>query len=65
MSLKNANAPEDVLKWRDLLAKKLNQRGFHELFKPVKRVGKGSFASVYLVVKYEDGKEYAVKAFSK
>ena len=44
---------------------KLNQRGFHELFRPIKKIGKGNFATVYLVVKHEDGRKYAVKAFSK
>lgn len=54
-----------LLNWRDLLAGRLNQRGFHDLFKPIKKIGKGNFASVYLVIKHEDGKKYAVKAFSK
>lgn len=54
-----------MMKWRAKLGQKINQRGFHELFKPIKKVGKGNFASVYLVIKYEDGKKYAVKAFSK
>ena len=40
-------------------------RGFHELFKPIKKIGKGNFATVYLVYKHEDGQKYAVKAFSK
>ena len=44
---------------------KINQRGFHEIFKPIKKIGKGNFASVYLVYKHEDGHKYAVKAFSK
>jgi serine/threonine protein kinase len=65
LSLKNSNIPSELLEWRNLLGKKVNQRGFHELFKPIKKVGKGNFASVYLVIKYEDGKKYAVKAFSK
>ena len=44
---------------------KLNQRGFHEQFKPIKKIGKGNFASVYLAEKLEDKVSYAVKAFSK
>jgi serine/threonine protein kinase len=44
---------------------RLNQRGFHEQFKPKKKIGKGNFASVYLAEKCESGKNYAVKAFSK
>lgn len=43
----------------------LNQKGFHEQFKAIKKIGQGSFASVYLVKKIEDGIQYAVKAFSK
>jgi calcium-dependent protein kinase len=43
----------------------VNQRGFHEQFKPKKKIGKGNFASVYLADKLEDGRSYAVKAFSK
>lgn len=54
-----------MLAWRDELAVRINQRGFHELFKPIKKIGKGNFASVYLVIKHEDDKKYAVKAFSK
>ena len=54
-----------LVEWRDVLSPILSQRGFHELFKPIKKIGKGNFASVYLVYKYEDGKKYAVKAFSK
>jgi serine/threonine protein kinase len=43
----------------------MNQRNFHQVFKPIKKIGKGNFASVYLVTKYEDKQLYAVKAFSK
>lgn len=51
--------------WRDVLAGKLNQRGFHELFKPIKKIGKGNFASVYLAIRLEDERRFAIKAFSK
>jgi serine/threonine protein kinase len=54
-----------LLCWRDHLATRLNLRGFHELFKPIKKIGKGNFATVYLVTKHETGKKEAVKAFSK
>jgi serine/threonine protein kinase len=30
-----------------------------------KKIGKGSFASVYLTERVEDGKQMAIKAFSK
>jgi serine/threonine protein kinase len=56
---------KELIHWRNFLETKINQRGFHELFKPIKKIGKGNFASVYLVIKHEDGKKYAVKAFSK
>ena len=55
----------EIYLWEVELAKKLNQRNFHKLFKPIKKIGKGNFASVYLVFKYHDNTEYAVKAFSR
>ena len=55
----------ELQQWRDVLKSKLNQRGFHEQFKPKKKIGKGNFASVYLAEKIESGRNYAVKAFSK
>lgn len=51
--------------WREFFEKGLNQKGFHELFRAVKKIGKGSFATVYLVKKMENDKYYAVKSFSK
>ena len=51
--------------WREILKSKLNQRGFHEQFKPKKKIGKGNFASVYLAEKLEEKRNFAVKAFSK
>ena len=56
---------EHLFNWRNTLSPILNQRGFHEIFKPIKKIGKGNFASVYLVVRHEDNKKLAVKAFSK
>ena len=38
----------DLIAWREALKGRLNQRGFHEQFKPKKKIGKGNFASVYL-----------------
>ncbi|CAD8051241.1 unnamed protein product [Paramecium sonneborni] len=52
-------------KWRDYLAKYINQRGFHESFKAHRKIGKGNFASVYLVDRLEDERSFAIKAFSK
>ena len=39
---------ETLLKWKDHLESKINRRGFHSLFRPIKKIGKGNFASVYL-----------------
>ena len=35
------------------------------MFKPLKKLGKGNFASVYEVERITDGAKFAVKAFSK
>lgn len=35
------------------------------MFRPMRKLGKGNFATVYEVERLEDGKKYAVKAFSK
>lgn len=57
--------PARIALMRDYLNKFLNQRGFHNQFKPVSKLGKGNFATVYQVVRLEDGANLAVKAFSK
>lgn len=54
-----------MLLWKTELEKRINQRGFHSLFKPIRKIGKGNFASVYLAERLEDKKLVAVKAFSK
>ncbi len=51
--------------WVAALRGRLNQRGFHEMFRPLKKLGKGNFASVYEVERVTDGRRFAVKAFSK
>lgn len=43
----------------------LNQVAFHEHYRPIKKIGKGNFASVYLVENVRDGCQCAVKAFAK
>ena len=35
------------------------------MFRPVKEIGQGAYASVYLVQSREDDNYYAIKAFSK
>lgn len=51
--------------WSLHLSKLINQRGFHELFKPIRKLEKGNFASVYEVERVTDLRRFAVKAFSK
>lgn len=41
------------------------QLNFHEHFRAIKKIGKGTFASVYLAQHKFSGKQYAVKAFVK
>lgn len=48
-----------------MLSQRINQTGFHQLFKPHRKLGKGNFASVYEVERLADGAKFAVKAFSK
>ena len=38
---------------------------FHDEYKAIKMIGRGSFAKVYLVESKTTGKSYAVKAFTK
>lgn len=40
---------ETIELWTLHLSKMINQKGFHDLFKPIKKLGKGNFASVYEV----------------
>ena len=56
---------DDSGKWKGALENHLNQRGFHQDFRPIKKIGKGNFASVYMAENTKDNKKYAIKAFSK
>lgn len=47
---------EHLQQLREFLASKINQLGFHAMFKVFKKIGKGNFASVYLAERIEDGK---------
>ena len=51
--------------WVDELSKNINQTGFHKIFRPVRTLGKGSSATVYEIMRLEDGKRFAAKAFAK
>ncbi|KAL4432630.1 hypothetical protein ABPG74_004923 [Tetrahymena malaccensis] len=46
-------------------APRVIMKQFHDHYKAVKKLGKGSFASVYLVNHRETGKQLAIKAFLK
>ena len=41
------------------------QDGFHEIYRAVKKIGKGVTASVYKALRLTDRKEVAVKSFKK
>lgn len=51
--------------WMEKLVDKFNQKGFHEYYQAIRRIGKGGFASVYLVKNKYNKLEVAVKAFAK
>jgi len=56
---------ETVNDWISALKKICILQNFHDEYKAVKMIGKGSFAKVYLVDAKVSGKSYAVKAFTK
>jgi serine/threonine protein kinase len=43
----------------------LNQVGFHDQYKLLDRIGKGSTSTVYKVQRITDGKIFAAKVFLK
>jgi len=51
--------------WAKNLNKHLSQYGFHNLYKGIKRLGKGGSATVYEVLRVTDQQHFAVKAFPK
>lgn len=55
----------DAEQWYWIFGKRINQRGFHEMFRPIRKLGKGNFATVYEAERLSDGLRFAVKAFSK
>lgn len=42
----NKNEKDMLLEWRNHLAKRINQRGFHQLIRPYRKIGKGNTATV-------------------
>lgn len=69
---KNGNTYEFTTKDENVMKRWVNElKGicilttFHEEYKAIKMIGRGSFAKVYLVEAKSTGKSYAVKAFTK
>ena len=63
----NKSANTDSLhKFSERLGKKyILQDGFHEIYRAIKKIGKGVTASVYKALRLTDRKEIAVKSFKK
>lgn len=51
--------------WEDALLSCITHKGFHANFKPLRKLGQGSFATVYLAEDIRKGEKIAVKVFSK
>lgn len=51
--------------WICELGKTINQTGFHSFYKPIRTLGRGSFATVYEILRLEDGRRFAAKVFGK
>lgn len=47
------------------MSRKYNHKGFSEFYKPLRRLGRGTFATVYLVEHKYTGKRKAAKVFSR
>lgn len=43
----------------------ITRQDFHDFFKPIKKIGKGNFASVYLAQDLKKNRQVAIKAFMK
>jgi len=43
----------------------ISHKGFNEYFKPIKRLGRGAFATVYLIEHKFTKNQYAAKVFSR
>jgi len=56
---------ENVQDWYNVFKSICVLYNFHEEYKALKMIGKGSFAKVYLVQAKSTGKNYAVKSFTK
>jgi calcium-dependent protein kinase len=43
----------------------LTRKDFHAFFKPIKKIGRGNFATVYLAEDIDRNRDVAIKAFMK
>lgn len=59
------DSEENYKQWTQALCQITIQTNFHETFKIVAKIGRGSFAKVYLVNQYSTNENYACKAFNK
>lgn len=55
----------DAASFVQALGKNLNMKGFQEMFRPIRKLGRGNFATVYEAERNTDHQKFAVKAFSK
>lgn len=51
--------------WENVLLTCITRKDFHEFFRPLKKIGKGNFATVYLAEDLRRNRKVAVKAFMK
>jgi serine/threonine protein kinase len=51
--------------WESHLLKHITRTNFHEFFKPLRKIGKGNFATVYLAEDIRANRKVAIKAFMK
>jgi serine/threonine protein kinase len=56
---------EEFNAWKIQLSKVIIQTNFHQRFRAIKMIGKGTFARVYLVEDRDTRQRYAVKSFAK
>ena len=52
-------------KWENTLLKYLTRKDFHPFFQPIKRIGRGNFATVYWAKDLKGNRDCAIKAFTK
>lgn len=51
--------------WETLLLNYVTRKEFHEFFKPMRKIGRGNFATVYLAEDIHGNRRVAIKAFMK